>query len=260
MPTSVKNVVTSFTEEGYLRYGASFVSSFLEFWPRDIRLTVYYEGTDFPISPRINWVPIERVKHHDEFMSKLRFPLMTGHIGGGRYDIDYDARMGRKAFIQMHSMREFGGKVFWIDADVVTFAPVPVDFLDRCLPDEKFNCHLGRDGWYFTESGFIGFNADHPIAEDFARRYLNTFLSGVVFTLRGWHDCFVFDAVRQSFGNPEPFANLAAHLPHGTMHPFVNCELGRYMDHRKGAHKESRSAASDLVVERHESYWIHSER
>lgn len=250
-----RHVVTSFTEDGYVRYGASFVSSFLEFWPKDVALTVYYEGENFPISPRIDWVPISEVQHLDDFMSRLAFPLMTGHVGGGRYDIDYDARMGRKAFIQMHAMRRFGGKVFWIDADVVTFAPVPDDLLDRCLPDTKFNCHLGRDGWFYTESGFIGFNAAHPIAEDFARRYLNTFLSGVVFTLRGWHDCYVFDAVRQSFGNPEPFVDLAAGLPRGTMHPFVNSELGRYMDHRKGPRKESRSGADDLVVTRTEPYW-----
>jgi hypothetical protein len=47
----VHDVVTSFNEAGYKRYGKACIESFLEYWPKTARLTVYYEGEDFPYTP-----------------------------------------------------------------------------------------------------------------------------------------------------------------------------------------------------------------
>jgi hypothetical protein len=63
--------------------------------------------------------------------------------------------------MQVHAARLYRGKVFWIDADCVTHKHVPESFLDDCLPMILL-LFLGRDGWYYTESGFLGINADHP--------------------------------------------------------------------------------------------------
>jgi hypothetical protein len=210
----------------------------------------------------MSWKPIEEVEFLTDYMANLRFPIMHG-IVGDRYDINFDARMARKTFMQMHAMRSYGGKVFWIDADVITHSHVPEGFLDEMLPDDKLSCYLGRHdpepAWMYTESGFIGFNGNHPLASKFAKNYLHVFLVGTIFTQPGWHDCFAFDAIRTLFTNNgygEEFVNLAKGLPHGTMHPFVNSTLGAFMDHRKGPRKESRSAADkDLVVARKEAYW-----
>jgi hypothetical protein len=45
--------------------------------------------------------------------------------------------------------------------------------------------------------------------------------------------------------------------PHsGTTHPFINSDLGRYMDHLKGKRKSSgKSRSSDLKTARPEAYW-----
>lgn len=248
------NVVTSFNEEGYKRYGRECVESFVKFWPRNVRLTVYYEGDNFEFLPGVSWHPYEEVAHLKEYLDNLRFPIMHG-IVGEKFEMNFDARQARKVFIEMHALKKYGGKVFWMDADVVTHAPVPATFLDDLLPDDAFSCYLGRDGWYHTESGFIGFNAAHPIASRFSKNYLHVFITGVNFTQPGWHDCFGYDAVRQIVGNGPEFVNLAANVPHGTMHPFVNTVLGRYMDHCKGNRKGVGSGSGDLVVERDEPYW-----
>jgi hypothetical protein len=186
------------------------------------------------------------------FENKL-FPIMTGNTAQG-YNIQYDARMARKTFIQYDAVQEYGGKVFWIDADVVTHTPVPETFLDEMLPDDKFSCYLGRDGWMYTESGFLGFNADHPGCEGFMKFYRDIFLNGYVFLQKAWHDCIAYDWAR-AVHDPLWFYNLAVGLPHGTMHPFINSPLGRYMDHRKGNRKDGRSTKSDLVITRTEPYW-----
>ena len=233
-------VITSFNAEGYKKYGKNFVDSWKEYWSPNIRLIVYYEGeeSDFDMVSGVSWHPIETVEFLTDFMDSLRFPIMHG-IVGDTYDINFDARMGRKTFMQVHTCRKYGGKVFWIDADVVTKKHVPERFLDDCLSDEALCCYLGRDGWYYTESGFIGFNADHPKARVFLKNYAHIFLVGSIFTQPGWHDCFAFDAIRHVMGNGEEFLNLAAHVPEKHMHPFQISAPGEYMWHLKGRRKET---------------------
>jgi hypothetical protein len=236
------NVITSFHKAGYEKYGKQFIESWLKFWPEQIRLTVFYEGddSDFEMTRGVSWHPIESVEFLRDFMESLRFPLMQG-IVGGRYDINFDARMGRKTFMQTHACRNlYGGKVFWIDADSETKKHVPLTFLDECLPDEALCCYLGRDGWYHTESGFIGFNYNHPLASRFFKNYAHVFLVGSIFTQPGWHDCYAFDAVRHVMGNGPEFVNLAKHVPRGHMHPLQISAPGEYLNHYKGARKETR--------------------
>ena len=244
------NCITSFHAEGYKKYGKAFIESWLKYWPESIRLTVFYEGeeSDFDMVRGVSWHPIESVEFLRDFMESLRFPLMHG-ILGDRYDINFDARMGRKTFMQIHAARNlYKGKVFWIDADSETTRHVPERFLDECLPDDALCCYLGRDGWYHTESGFIGFNADHPLAARFFKNYAHVFLVGSIFTQPGWHDCYAFDAVRHVMGNGPEFRNLAAGVPHGHMHPLQITAPGQYLNHYKGARKDTRALKPEDVA------------
>lgn len=253
-PTApLPTVCTSFNWAGYQRYGKRFIETWKEYWSPLIRLVVYYEGDefdDFQFEGGMSWRPIEEVEFLRGYLDSLRFPLMHG-IVGDRYDINFDARMGRKSFIQAHTARTYGGKVFWIDADCVTTQHVPESFLDDCLPDEALCCYLGRDGWYFTESGFIGFNMNHPLASRFFKNYLHTFITGTIFAQSpqhnekgqyvggGWHDCIAFDVIRHIMGNGEEFVNLAKDVPVGHMHPLQVCAPGRYLNHLKGNRKDT---------------------
>lgn len=259
-----KTVITSFTKEGYERYGSRFIDSFVANWQANQpRLVVYFEGNpakdlgvipDYDPQLGIDWRNIDEVAGLWEFMTAIKpFSLMSGNVNG-KYNINYDARMGRKSFILSHALKTFGGKVFWIDADTITHSKVPEDFLDTVLPDDKMCCFLGRDNWYYTESGFLGYNAEHPQAQRFADAVVNQFKTGAIFSQPGWHDCYAFDMVRKQ-ATYEWFHNLAENLPLNTMHPFVNSVLGAYMDHRKGNRKESRSTREDLVKARFEPYW-----
>ena len=210
----------------------------------------------------MSWHPIEEVEFLQDYIDCLRFPIQHGIVGDA-YDINYDARMARKAFMEVYTARKYGGKVFWMDADAVSYRHVPEVFLDQQLPDDKFSCYLGREGWYFTESGFIGFNADHPLAKDFFKSYLHIFITGVIFTQSptynqqgqlssgGWHDCVGFDCTRflaNQRGNEDAFVNLSAHVPHGTMHPHANSEIGKYVKHLKGNRKETGELKEGDVV------------
>jgi hypothetical protein len=106
----------------------------------------------------------------------------------------------------------------------------------------------------YPETGFIGFNANHPAYEEFVNIYRHVFTSGLIFTQRGWHDCYGFDLARKAVGQ-EHFLDHAATLPKGVMHPVINTVFGDYLDHKKGPRKAEGSTKADLVIERDESYW-----
>jgi hypothetical protein len=245
-------VITSFNEAGYQKYGKAFLASWKQHAPPRIPLTIYYEGDAFDFEEGFSWHPVEEVEFLADYMSMLQFPLMHGIVGSS-YDVWFDARHGRKVFMQAYAIRKYGGKVFWLDADSVFQADMPENFFDRMLPDDKLACYLGRDGWYFTESGFIGFNAKHPSAKTFVMNYVQmfmagTFLANAVHGRLCWNDCGGFDAVRHVMGDGEEFVNLAAGVPKGTMHPFVNVEVGKYITHLKGNRKETgKLEAGDLI-------------
>jgi hypothetical protein len=247
------NVITSFNWAGYEKYGKNFIETWKQHWSPSVRLTVFYEGPefdDFQFPDGMSWRPIEEVEFLSDYMDNLRFPIQHGLVGD-RYDINFDARMARKTFMQVHASRKYGGKVFWIDADCVTKSHVPERFLDDCLPDDALCCYVGRDGWYFTESGFIGFNADHPLASRFFKNYVHVFIVGTIFAQApqynekgqlvagGWHDCIAFDCIRHLMGNGPEFVNLAKDVRRGHMHPFQVTAPGKYMQHLKGNRKDT---------------------
>lgn len=258
------NCITSFNAEGYRQYGKEFLETWREYWSPRIRLTIYYEGEEFgneiEMERGFSWRPIEEVEFLSDFMDNLRFPIMHG-IVGHQYDVWFDARHGRKTFMFAHACKQMGGKVFWVDADSITHSHVPEGFLDECLPDDALSCYLGRDGWYFTESGFLGINMNHPKGGKLIMNLAHTFITGTAFAnfIHGrpcWNDCGQFDAIRHAFGNGEEFVNLAEGLPKGTMNPFINSKLGAFMNHKKGARKSGKPFNDDdLVVERKEEYW-----
>ena len=244
-PKKLPNVVTSFNAEGYRRYGKRFIETWLEYWPSSVRLTVFYEGedTDFEMVRGVSWHPMESVEFLQDYLGNLRFPIQHGLVGNDT-DMWLDARQARKAFMQMHAMKLYRGKVFWIDADSVTVKNVPEAFLDTMLPDDALCCYLGRDGWYHTESGFIGFNGDHPLARKWAKNYLHVFLTGAIFASGffgrpGWNDCCGFDAVRHVMGNGPEFVNLARNVPKGHMHPLQITAPGEFIHHLKGNRKDT---------------------
>lgn len=207
---------------------------------------------------RAEWIPINEVRGMKEFLDAIApFPLFSGDTGNG-YSINYDARMCRKSLMECHAAKTYGGKVFWMDADIITHEDVPEDFLDGVLPDERFCCFLGRDNHPigYTESGFLGFNADHALSDAFFTAYYDFILSGANFTNKGWHDCYAFDTIRRA-SPAHFFENLGAGLNlTNTAHVFVNSVLGKYMDHLKGKRKEAgRSGSGDLTVDRREAHW-----
>ena len=84
-----------------------------------------------------------------------------------------------------------------------------------------------------------------------------------IFLLDEWHDSFVFgdilNKMKVEYPNVLDYTEdmiLKGAVTGGGGHPLINCELGRWMDHLKGARKDTgKSLTKDLVQQRNESYW-----
>jgi hypothetical protein len=250
-----KTVITSFTETGYAKYGKDFIETFKKHWPKDIRLLVYYEGD----SIRDDWHFIDEVEGLLTFIDKLQFPMMKGDMGDGSWNIQLDATQNRNLFMIRHAANLYGGHIIWCDADIITHTDITHEVLDGWIKD-KFCVYLGRDGWNFpdySETGFLIFNTQHQLFANYFGACMAILDSGMIFTLPNWHDSRTFDTARLVFKNhADEFVNLASHLPpNSTIHPFINSDLGKYMDHKKGKRKGNRSDPSELIIPQEGDYW-----
>jgi hypothetical protein len=171
------------------------------------------------------------------------------------YNFRFDAcKFSKKVFaiamIAEHLAIGPPAKLFWIDADTITHAPVPLALLDRVLPDGAALSCLARQG-YHSECGFVGYNFGHTAATRFIKSFEALYHSEAVFQLAEWHDSWVFDWLRNKLQTP------THNIPHKSKgHPFVNSVLGDYMDHMKGNRKKlGRTQKGEKLSHNNVPYW-----
>lgn len=275
------NVVTSCSRAGWKLYGERFYRTFGEHWPEEVGLHVFSEdlipedffesiaGADAGPATRptgfydlLHYSPacrafLERHAGNPAAHGRERLPWQDGWTPGkvaAGYNFRYDAfRFAKKVFaIEAARGEPYAlGKLFWVDMDVVTFAPVGLDLLDELLPDDAALSCLDRGATYHSECGFVGYNLAHAEAVDFIMRFALTYATDQVLTLPQWHDSWVFDWLRRQTG-------IATHaIPHCSRHqPFINSALGRCMDHLKGGSKDQgRSSPRHMVAGHRHPYW-----
>jgi len=229
-------IVTSFGAKGYAQYGERFIKTFLEHWPEDETLVIYYEEDPKIDHPRIECRNLLEVSGMLAFLDRINasHPIYKGVRQEGRsYDYHFDAfKFSRKVYSIVDAALKYKGILTWIDADVYTHKPIPENFTRDLLGDHYLS-HLYRD-WSYTEGGFISFDTTRPENEIFMNIYRNIYATGAFRYLGEWHDCYIFDMARELSGVKAK--NIAEGIRDN--HPFVKSVLGQYMDHCKGNRKE----------------------
>lgn len=262
------NLITSFSAAGWEAYGQRCVETFNTFWPPEVTLHVVSEnalGSRLPRSIRIVFHDLYKSAAAKSFLNNNANTLWTQGRGdsarpatvaprwrGGGYNFRFDAyKFSKKVFaIELVTGELQSGRVAWLDADVVTFAPVPLDLMGRMLPDAYAISCLARKG-YHSECGFVGYNLDSADTHNFIKAFAALYSTEEVFNLPEWHDSWVFDWLRGKL------LTKTYQIPHRSKgHPFINSELGRYMDHLKGKRKDrGRSASAEQIANSTIEYW-----
>ncbi len=232
--------VTTFHPEGFERYGRRMIEMFQEYWPADVSLTVYaedcVEDAQAVAGNRVTvlappWPELQTFR--DVFAKR-----------GRPKDWRFDAwRFAPKAWAIAEGLKDETGLCFWLDADLITTAPVTTDFLASLFPRKAYLAFVGRDGLQrpYTETGFVGFNGASRWHKPFLSYFLSLWTSGRLFDLPEWHDCYALDVTRKRFMLPENDLNTKREWDH----PFASTILATCMDHLKGPVRKA-AGTSDI--------------
>lgn len=235
-------VITSFRISDYEVYARRFIESWVKFWPKNIRLTVYYDGGKLPKdvikAKNINYVSLDKNTALSSFKKKN-----AQFAGGDPYNYRMDVvKFSHKVFalcdhVKYMSSKKDMGWLCWIDADVITTKKVDTNLLNLVFPDTSDLVHLGREGIIdYSETGFIGFNLNYNKSHEFLRDWRGLYTSNEILGLREWTDAFSFERLLNLHKNHGITAhNLSPHA--ASLDAFEYSALAQYFIHFKGGRK-----------------------
>lgn len=241
--------VTTFHEKGRAEYGQRMMTTFHQFWPEEVGLRVYAEGWRASI-PEATVTDLEQAS---DWLGNFKARHAWRDAGNG-YRMDAVRFSHKIAALLAANERMNSRYLVWMDGDIVTHSPVTLEVLNRWAPkDGQWISWLERRKVY-PECGFYIIDRDHPRHREMLQALRKMYDGDELFTLPEWHDSYVlWEVVKRSGVGTK---NLSGTIGTRTHHPFVNSELGSYMDHLKGKRKQrGKSMRTDLVFPRREGYW-----
>ena len=274
-------VVTTFHSEGLGKYGQRFLDSFSKRVDKRIKLLVYAEDckpnnpdpTRIEIldarqalpklntfkkrwkdDPKANGIPPEEIK--------VRRP--RDHHKAFKWDA---IRFANKVYAVFDACNRSKDWVVWMDADTYVHSDWSFEEFSAQLPDNTWLTYVGRGKAAATwpECGFYGMNLNHPVCHEFLKEFERMYedAENGIFALEEWHDSYVFGHILNKYKKDFPTVldytidlEIKTAQTGGGGHPLINTELGRWIDHLKGARKDhGKSLRKDLKTTRNEHYW-----
>jgi hypothetical protein len=261
-------IVTTFNESGLKQYGQRMIECFEQFWPQEIDLIVCTENCQPQITkPNVKIYDLLRLSSAlNTFVERHRNNPRAHGLDGPpevfnpQKSFRWDAvRFAYKIYaISLVANYTSNGWLIWLDADTITHSPIQLNDLNRLCPTDAMISYLGRGENYHSECGWVAYNLEHEATRAFIADLRKMYDTDCIFELPEWHDSYVWDVLRRKYQDQHKFYNLTNNMPKPGRagHPFINSELGRFMDHLKGSRKqEGRSRPRDLIVNRPENYW-----
>lgn len=263
-------VITSFNQTGQNEYAQRMIDTFESNWPAEVDLLLGAENctpaTKRPNTRTVNLLEsssdlrafIERHKNNPKAHGQDGPPDVWNPKKSFRWNA---VRFAYKVYtIAVCADLVDSGWLIWLDADSHTHSPVPMSWLPTVCPDGYMMSYLGRGEKYHSECGWVAYNLDHPSTRQFIRDFVGMYNTDEIFNLREWHDSYVWDIVRKRY-QTDPNNRLLNLNPSYddkglAGHPFINSELGRYMDHVKGERKlQGMSRPKEVVTHANHPYW-----
>jgi len=268
-------VITTFPPNRWEAYGKRMLESFIENWPDDVKLYVYYEKELPPIQhEKLVYIDLEKEnpdlvsfkeRHKNdpvangelqEIPNGVRRRPEAGKNDRGKGSFLWDAvRFAHKTFAVAHAIENIDVDVIlWLDADTYTFRPIPKEFVLDLMPEDRLVNYLGR-GEKYPECGWVSYNKRHLLINNFINTWVELYNKDTIFTHLEWHDSYIFWQVLNQVA-PDQGYDIGKGAGAKGHHIFINSVLGAYVDHMKGKRKvKGKSSATDLRSNRPEEYW-----
>ena len=257
-------VTTTWGSKHWDVYGRRCIESIVKHWPQEVKKIFYPDDLVQSIeAPNTEYYTlketqpnlqefIDRNKNSQYIKERMDKPLRSA--------FEYDAvRFSWKVFCMIDAASKCKtDRLIFVDADTVTYKDIPMSWLEHIAPGNKFSTFLGRPKKGFSETGFITFNLELPHAQKFFHRWQEYYDKDLWMDLKGFTDSFTYDAARvdttpRYLDNDLNDGRFLGYR--GSKHPFVNSELGEYMDHLKGDRKDAKNSKESLKVKWEHDHW-----
>lgn len=218
------DIVTSFNQPYYDKIGKASVESWLKFWPSSLELTCYVENMALPKTLRIRQIDFDQLGNEYKTFQASD-------------EKDRVKTFAKKAYCVMHACNNTDAdRVIWLDADVITNAEVPLEFVKDLCPKDSLATFMGveHDGWFSAETGIFVLNRQHTHFKSFVDRYQQRYNTHDKTDMRRFYDGEVFGAVVSEFiKQGVKFTNLCEEFNNGYKTPIKHTILGPYFAHHK---------------------------
>ena len=229
-------VITSFNQKYYDLIGKDSTESFLKYWPEHLKLTCYVEEFCLPEHERIEQIDFSKLDPDYE-----KFQLEP--------DLNQSQKkFAKKAYSFMHALKHSTADwIFWMDADVVTQAPVPVSVLEDILDPKCLSMYMGvtytsdKSGnpgnWLVPETGIFAVNTRHRKFKKFRKEYCRRYHERDYADLRRFYDNDVFGAALNVCDTKVVDLCEGFLKPYKT--PLPHTVMGQYLIHFKAKHSKA---------------------
>ena len=228
-------ILTTFSDKGYEVYAKHCISSLQRFLADDIEMIVYTDTPrDFNKPNWINKILEKEVPELTEFKKRNSYRTVPEGTKGFIWD---GVRFSHKSYAWCHAgLNTDSDIVIWLDADTEAIENIDINYLSKFMPFGYVSSYLGRPGRY-TETGWLAWNMNHPDSKKFFQRFKQYYNEDLIYNLKGFTDCHVYDAVRQEFeAEGIPSYDITKDMPKDVF----NQAFKGYMPHYKGPDKTNR--------------------
>jgi hypothetical protein len=237
-------VITSFNQLYYDLIGKDSVGSFLEHWPKDLKLTCYVEGFQLPKNNRV---------------VQIKFSKLDPDYDQYQLDTSLNQSMkkfAKKAYSFMHAMNHSTAEwIVWLDADVITVKSVPIELLQRVLRPDHLAMYMGvtyltdKSGnpgnWLVPETGVFAVNTRHKDFAVFRAEYCRRYHNRDYADLRRYYDNDVFGAALLAVPDAAVL-DLCAGFKKSYKTPLRHTVLGDHLIHYKAKHSKAEYVQGDV--------------
>lgn len=225
-------VITSFSKKYYEHIGKYSISTWLKYWPKDIKMRCYVEECRLEETKRIMQIPLSSLD--SEF---------HGFMNDNRWKPRIKT-FAKKGYSWVDAVENSAADwLIWLDADLMTKQPITYEILEKYCHPKTLASFMGV--WYEdkkvegvgivplekplfgSETCIYFFNLKHPEAKNFARRYKEYYTKGITENLRRfidtdvWGACVIeFEEKGVRFNNFNP-GNYKTPLPRTELHPYL---------------------------------------
>jgi hypothetical protein len=245
MVNKMIQVITSFNQLYYDLIGRDSVDSFLEHWPKDLSLTCYVEGFQMPANARITQIDFSQLD--PDYAQYQLDPGLNQSM----------KKFAKKAYSFMHAMHHSPAEwILWLDADVITVQPLPIELLQRVMQSGDLAMYMGvtyytdksgaiAGNWLVPETGVFAVNTQHEDFAAFRAEYCRRYHERDQNDLRRYYDNDVFGAALLAVPDASIF-DLCANFKKSYKTPLRHTILGDHLIHYKAKHSKAEYVQGDV--------------